>query len=378
VRVVVVGLGAMGLPAARVLADRGHDVVGIDRHGVGAPAGSSSGSSRVFRLSHADRELVRLALAAQAAWRRLEQRAGEELVLVRGLLERGQAALDTARALAAEGVPYRELDEADVAALFPELAPWPGAPAIIQPDGGTALAAATLAAELRLARAAGVEVAERERAVAVEPAASGARVVTDRRTLDADVAVVCAGPWATELLAPLGLVPPLVPVPAQVTYFACPEQTYARPCVVDWRTLEDTFYGMPVPGRGYKLGLLDWTRPWDPDADAVPESADEQRRLAALVSRFLPGLGPPVGSQTCPVTLTADGKFVLDRRGPVVVGAGCSGQGFKFAPLFGELLADLAEDRERDPLLAQFRLDRPGLDRPIGSIRDLVLHGAAT
>ena len=40
---------------------------------------------------------------------------------------------------------------------------------------------------------------------------------------------------------------------------------------------------------------------------------------------------------------TADESFILERRGPVVVGSACSGHGFKFAPLIGERLAQLAK-----------------------------------
>jgi glycine/D-amino acid oxidase-like deaminating enzyme len=168
---------------------------------------------------------------------------------------------------------------------------------------------------------------------------------------------------------------PLTPVPAQVTYFDSLAPTYERPCFVDWRAeIEECLYGMPT-ARGYKLGFLETTRSWDPEGGEIPVSDDEVELLAALVRRVLPGLAAPAGSQTCPVTLAADGKFILDRRGQLVLGAGCSGQAFKFMPLLGELLADLVEERPRDPLLEQFRLDRPGLERPVSSIRDLLLHG---
>ena len=40
--------------------------------------------------------------------------------------------------------------------------------------------------------------------------------------------------------------------------------------------------------------------------------------------------------------MTADEDFVLDREGRLVVGGGCSGQAFKFGPLLGDMLADLA------------------------------------
>jgi sarcosine oxidase len=51
----------------------------------------------------------------------------------------------------------------------------------------------------------------------------------------------------------------------------------------------------------------------------------------------------PQHSETCIYTNTADQHFVLERSEDVVVGSACSGHGFKFAPLIGRLLADLAE-----------------------------------
>jgi glycine/D-amino acid oxidase-like deaminating enzyme len=47
-------------------------------------------------------------------------------------------------------------------------------------------------------------------------------------------------------------------------------------------------------------------------------------------------------ADTCMYTNTADERFILERRGPVVIGSPCSGHGFKFAPLIGSRLADLA------------------------------------
>jgi sarcosine oxidase len=42
--------------------------------------------------------------------------------------------------------------------------------------------------------------------------------------------------------------------------------------------------------------------------------------------------------------MTPDEDFVLDRRDRLVVGSACSGHGFKFGPLLGELLADLVTE----------------------------------
>jgi sarcosine oxidase len=66
-------------------------------------------------------------------------------------------------------------------------------------------------------------------------------------------------------------------------------------------------------------------------------------RVRGFVSDRLPGLDPePVGEVTCLYTSTASEDFLLDRRGPFVICSPCSGHGAKFAPLVGEIAADLA------------------------------------
>jgi sarcosine oxidase len=81
--------------------------------------------------------------------------------------------------------------------------------------------------------------------------------------------------------------------------------------------------------------------PRDGPFDAIDPELDEH--AARYVRTRLPGLEPaPLAPETCLYTMTADEDFVLDREGPLVVAAGCSGHAFKFGPLLGDLLADLA------------------------------------
>jgi sarcosine oxidase len=83
------------------------------------------------------------------------------------------------------------------------------------------------------------------------------------------------------------------------------------------------------------------------------------REITEVVRRYLPGYQPePVASERCVYDNTADEDFVLDRVGPLVVGCGTSGHGFKFGPLLGEWLADLATGREPAGLPSRFSLAR--------------------
>jgi glycine/D-amino acid oxidase-like deaminating enzyme len=67
----------------------------------------------------------------------------------------------------------------------------------------------------------------------------------------------------------------------------------------------------------------------------------------ARISGWVAGRYPRADSEahhaeTCIYTNTPDEDFILERRGPIVIGSPCSGHGFKFAPAIGERLADLA------------------------------------
>jgi sarcosine oxidase len=95
-------------------------------------------------------------------------------------------------------------------------------------------------------------------------------------------------------------------------------------------------------------------RPFDPDAER------ERRATWYAAERFAPHR-PDGGSETCLYTNTPDEDFVLDRIGPVVIGSPCSGHGFKFAPLVGRILADLATGRKPGAALERFRADRIAL-----------------
>jgi sarcosine oxidase len=81
------------------------------------------------------------------------------------------------------------------------------------------------------------------------------------------------------------------------------------------------------------------------DPDGQDQSADPclTRKLSDVAARYLPGYDPePAAIERCIYDTSPDEDFVVDRIGNVVVGSGTSGHGFKFGPLFGEWLADLA------------------------------------
>jgi sarcosine oxidase len=80
------------------------------------------------------------------------------------------------------------------------------------------------------------------------------------------------------------------------------------------------------------------------DPNDGPFDVDQERIEEALewAARRFGGFEQTRPPHTCLYTRTPDHDFVIDRIGSIVIGSACSGHGFKFGPLVGELLADLA------------------------------------
>jgi sarcosine oxidase len=217
-------------------------------------------------------------------------------------------------------VPYRVLDKGEAGQYGASL-----------PDGWSALYVAD----------AGVVFADRARHAFLE--AAGVEVETNRQIsstdeLDADVVVVTAGSWVRDLVPDV----PVTVTSETVAYFK--REGPPAPSIVDLNaeTGDHGMYSLHDPVYGLKAGAHHAGAAADPDAEALPDDAIVDR-IASWVRKRFPDVDPdPVEAQACLYTTTEDERFVLERRGRVVVGSACSGHGFKFAPAVGRRLAALA------------------------------------
>ncbi len=329
----MVGGGLLGLSAARALRTRGRDVLVLERETVGHARGGSKGASRIFRLGYVDPRYVRMAMDARPLWKELEAEAGCRLLEPTGQLTFGAGTSALRRAMTDAGAPVRAMPAAEVHERFPDLAV-PG-DALFEPESAVIDAAGTLDALRRT-----VDDVIREHVCVTDIVDGGRRVsvTTTQGRVEADVAVVCPGPWSAKVLAletfatlehvayfrPRGSEPPSMPIFIE----------FAAPAV----------YGLPTPALGaFKLALHHAGPVVDPDLMSLDPRGEHVDAIARAAQRLLPTFDPtPVHVETCMYDNTASEDFVLERRGRVVVGAGTSGHGFKFGPLLGERLADLA------------------------------------
>jgi monomeric sarcosine oxidase len=370
VDIAIVGAGVIGSATARALGARGVSAVLLEQFGLGHDRGSSHGATRIFRLVYPDPMYVRMAVAAQAAWSVLQADAGEELLVRTGGLDTGPGAEACAAALAACGVEHAWLADGELRDRYPGVTAGPGERMLFQPDAGVCLAGRAVAALQRLAGRDGVPVRPQAPVHGIEP--RGDHVIL--RTADGDItagtAVIAAGPWTQGLLAgvlahPLRLTATL----QQVRYFRPRDPAAGQwPTLIERPSAEASWYTVPMAGDspGVKVASHLPGRAVNPRNGPFTEADNELDEAAAeYVRSRLPGLDPAgFAPETCLYTMTADEDFVLDREGPVVVAGGCSGHAFKFGPLLGEMLADLALGAPTSVPRERFALRRPALAGP--------------
>ncbi|MGH2724410.1 MAG: FAD-dependent oxidoreductase [Actinomycetota bacterium] len=337
--VIVVGTGVMGAATARSLARAGRRVVALEQFEVGHPRGSSHGASRIFRFSYPDPRYVRMAMDSLPLWRELERETGESLLSVTGGLDTGKDLDEHASALEANGATFEWLDAASLAGRYPALALPHGARALFQPDAGFVAAAPAWRALARSASANGAELRQGVTVQGLGEEGGMATIRLDGESLRAPVAVVTAGGWARGLLAPVGVDLPTRVTRETVAYFHLPEEEEI-PSVVDWG--DPAVYALRSPGQGLKVGEHRAGPDTDPD-ERGEVSQGSVGRIREWVRERYPTADPaPHLAETCLYTNTADEEFIVERRGPFVIGSPCSGHGFKFAPLIGRRLAGLA------------------------------------
>ncbi len=357
VDVVVIGCGAAGLAAAHELARRGRSVIGLDRFEHGHTRGSSHGTERIVRTAYADPVHVRLALDSIEGWRRLEHDSGTTLLTNTGGIDTGSPAeLDMlAREGAAAGVTMERLTAAEARVRFASDVgrPWFrfDGDVLHHPIASTVNAEQALIELRRLASMSGADIRADDATDRIELLEHDGVIVHHRsgRTR-ATVCLVTVGawgasPWIAEALGEAIALPPLRVTQEQVGFFAFrdpPRHDLPFPTFV-FRE-EPAAYGLCTPDGLLKVGEHHTGREIDPDRPAGSLEPESWARLLDWVERRLPAVDPtPLDSTTCLYAGYPDDMFVMDRSGPVVIGLGFSGHGFKFVPEIGRRLADLAD-----------------------------------
>lgn len=334
-KIAVVGLGIAGLSICARLAVAGHDVIGFEQFEPMHDLGSSHGDTRIMRLTPGEGEnYVTLARRAGVAWRTWEGLAGQPLIeWTTGLMAgpRGSPFVNACQRLSRKpaallrGDAIHTLTRGYVAMPYE----WD---VFRQEDVGVIAADATRAFLLRQAPRWGAKLVHNAR---IEAPIEGLTLKINGETRTFDAVIVASGAWASRMLPEFA---GRLAVKRRVVGWFETEAPRLLPAICIDNDVG--LFGMPAPRGFYKMGLHAVGGATEPDNVREPDESDATS-LSEHVAPMLPKHNPrPVRMQRCLYTVTPDENFLIKPSSVnerLLMFSACSGHGFKYAPIFGEL-----------------------------------------
>lgn len=364
----------MGSATTYEIASRGHRVLGLEQYGPDHEIGASRGESRLIRTLYFEHPLyVPLLERAYELWYELQERSGTSLIEeVGGLMlgpEDGLLLPGCRRSGTEHSLEFENLPAAEVSSRFPAFRVSKDTSALLDPKAGFLHAGACVDAFRSLARAEDAELRFGEGVISWSVKGRRVCVETETDTYVGSNVVLTPGGWMPQILDDVQV--PLT-LTRQVLNFVRPERpelfTKDRfPVWVFEREAGSIFYGTPAMNNAVKVakhldGEKEGKKIGRPEDLQDHTASAETEHVIGSVEAILPSLGRNiVATRPCFYTNTPDQRFVIDRHPDmpqVVISSACSGHGFKFASVIGEIHADLVLNDGPAFDLAPFRVDR--------------------
>ncbi len=368
-RVAIIGIGGTGSATARHLAKAGHTVTGYEQFQIGHDRGSSHGESRIIRYTYPDLLFTQIMGDAYPLWADLEAEAEERLLVRCGGLyfgDRNDSHVQiTEASLQQVGLPYDVLEPSDMATRFPAMRLKPNEIALYQPESGFLRATRCVLAQARLAKRAGAVLRENTAVSGIEQHGAEVLVTTSEgETNRYDRVIVTAGAWMQSLFATLNL--PLTVTRQQVTYLQIAQNAgyFQQGSLPVWIDSTANYYGFPQDGKidGVKIACHDFGGTVHPDAVERTVDASYIDAVRDYARLRMPDLSSEVTyQQVCLYTVTHNEDFIIDtvpEMPHVLLVSGCSGHGFKFTALLGNIATLWATEQPYARDLSRFTLLR--------------------
>lgn len=351
--VAVVGAGIIGVMSAWQLAKQGHQVTVYDQWNTPNDRGASAGESRIFRTAYKEgTDYVPLLQKSLDLWTDLQAAQDTSVLEMCGGLTIGhrdhpdiRAVIDCAESA---GLIYEILDHDQMAQRYPQFGLDEDEVGVYDPVAGIFRPELAVLAAREESRRLGATFRPYSRVLNIRDAAGQVAVDTGQDALHYDKVVVATGPWAAELA---GL---------------DPELFKAQQLAAGWFPAEDVAQhqpeNMPIsirrhPDAGFScFPILDgmavkilphhlrWPTLESPEDLPRLVAADVVQATERAVARLMPGLDPTaVRVSTWTEAFTPDGAPVVGpspTNDSIILAVGMSGQGFKFAPMIGSIVAD--------------------------------------
>jgi sarcosine oxidase len=360
--VIVAGLGAAGSAAARALAMSGLRVLALDQFSPPHTWGSTHGGTRIIREAYFEgSEYVPLVKRAYERWDELARECGEQLFVPTGGMTIGppDGALARGARLSAElhGIAHDVLSSREANARYPQFNLDDDMVAVVEHRAGVLLPEACVTAFLDGAASSGAAIRLEEELLEWTASDSVVRVRTTRGEYEAGTLVLTAGAWLPLLVGDINLG---LTVERQVMHWFEPASrvpTDSHSPVTIWdHEPGRAFYTIPDMGHGAKAAFHHAGEHTTAATIRREVGDDEVQAVESVVAQRVPGLSPhAIRSATCIYTNTPDENFLIDfhpAHRNVILASACSGHGFKFAPVIGDMITGLVRgDVEARPQL---------------------------
>lgn len=369
---IVVGAGSMGAAAGYYLAKLGKRVLLIDAFNPPHDAGSHHGDTRLIRYAYGEGEFyVPFVLRARQLWEELEQESGKEIFLQTGIINVGHqddAFLKTVQKSAVQfQLPLSILNAEEAMAKWPGISLPEDFIACYEETSGVLKTDHAIASYIELALKHGATLKFDTKVTSIDAVENCVTVTTAAgECFTATNIIVTAGAWAKDLLAKTELALPLRPIRKTFAWYEAEETLFCAEALpgFSFQLGEESYYGFPsIEGAGLKVGRHDLGEDVIPDEEKTPfgEVAGDQEDLDQFLRSFMPKVGPIKYGKTCMYSMTPDEDFIIDRHphhANILIAAGFSGHGFKFASAVGEVLSELATNKPTPFDLSAFSIAR--------------------
>lgn len=370
----VVGGGGMGSAAAYYLAREGKSVLVLEQFEIGHNRGASHGENRIIRYSYEWTDYVKLAKETFKLWKEVETEFGSKLLQRTGGLDIGypgnrdfELCIDSLRK---EGIDFQLMNQEEAATRFPQFNFETGTRALFQKDAGYLEPDVCIPAFISLAKKCGAIVEDNTTLDGIDISDAHVELTSNGKRWRAKNLILTPGPWAAPLLKKLTGVE--IPIAVSLEQYA-----FFKPKHREWfdESKSPVFIVYPTPGEldilyGFPQFKDLGVKVAEHHAGSVTEAAtrsfepdqEKLKRAFARAQKFIPDLTEEVTkAATCLYSNTPDKHFIVDKlpgHNNVVIGCGFSGHGFKFIPIIGNILKDLALHGQTKQQIRMFKLQR--------------------
>jgi sarcosine oxidase len=377
---IIIGGGTIGLSAAYYAAERGLKTLLLEQFDSMASAkASSGGASRMFRIMYSESFMAEMAESALALWKEIETASESVILQTQPLIFYGDVENTVEGNLGAMRIILNNLGIPNTwypnpSGLLQQYPAFQTIPAnyvgLVQANSAVIRAEISISAFETLASSAGATLLTNQPAAVTTISTEGPYQVTcPAGTYSAPQLILCPGAWTNSLLQPFGIQFNLAIWQMTVAYFQADVANYSYPMWYEFGpTSQQLFYGFPpdeVPGS-IKVSLDSTTHIFtDPSQCTYQPDPQTLASMGAFLQQRFNGVNPtPSNAQTCLYTMSTDAEMILDNLSGyhnIAIFTGGSGRGFKFTPLFGRILVDLAMTGKTYYDISPFSMTRLGI-----------------